>query len=203
MPAAVAANGEPPQDALTYVRAVKARFLRTDPQVYESFLEVMRDFKNARYVKSRAALGGVFCARIPPPLPRLPDALLTPRPARCAQIRHPGRRPKGQISPGRASRPSRRVQLLFAGGACPPNPSRPMPVGGFRTRDWARNANRLGERSRRARLAPPPARREPREAPSFAIRIPRSRPDRRRRDLTRPSRRAFTRLASTVFFSHR
>ena len=86
MPAAVAANGEPPQDALTYVRAVKARFLRTDPQVYESFLEVMRDFKNARYVKSRAALGGVFCAQIPPPLPRLPDALLTPRPARCAQI---------------------------------------------------------------------------------------------------------------------
>ena len=50
-PAAVARPGvgaEPPQDALTYVRAVKSRFQATKPQVYEAFLEVMRDFKNAR-----------------------------------------------------------------------------------------------------------------------------------------------------------
>lgn len=39
---------EPPQDALQYVRAVKTRFIRTSPQTYEQFLEVMRDFKNAR-----------------------------------------------------------------------------------------------------------------------------------------------------------
>ena len=66
MPAAVAANGAsgPPQDALTYVRAVKTRFQTTNPQVYEAFLEVMRDFKNARCVK--AAQGGVFCAQNPP-----------------------------------------------------------------------------------------------------------------------------------------
>lgn len=38
----------PPQDALTYVRAVKSRFQAAKPEVYEAFLEVMRDFKNAR-----------------------------------------------------------------------------------------------------------------------------------------------------------
>jgi len=48
MAPAVAASGEPPQDALQYVRAVKTRFIRTSPQTYEQFLEVMRDFKNAR-----------------------------------------------------------------------------------------------------------------------------------------------------------
>jgi histone deacetylase complex regulatory component SIN3 len=40
--------GDPPQDALTYVRAVKARFQASNPQTYEAFLEVMRDFKNSR-----------------------------------------------------------------------------------------------------------------------------------------------------------
>ena len=51
--AAARADGgppEPPQDALTYVRAVKSRFQATKPEVYEAFLEVMRDFKNARCV---------------------------------------------------------------------------------------------------------------------------------------------------------
>ena len=43
-------GAEPPQDALTYVRAVKSRFQATKPEVYEAFLEVMRDFKNARCV---------------------------------------------------------------------------------------------------------------------------------------------------------
>lgn len=52
MSAARAVGGatEPPQDALTYVRAVKSRFQSSKPEVYEAFLEVMRDFKNARCV---------------------------------------------------------------------------------------------------------------------------------------------------------
>lgn len=45
-----AGGAEPPHDALTYVRAVKSRFQATKPEVYEAFLEVMRDFKNARCV---------------------------------------------------------------------------------------------------------------------------------------------------------
>jgi histone deacetylase complex regulatory component SIN3 len=45
---ASAVAAEPPQDALTYVRVVKSRFQASKPEVYEAFLEVMRDFKNAR-----------------------------------------------------------------------------------------------------------------------------------------------------------
>ncbi|MDB9925032.1 hypothetical protein OAD67_02095 [bacterium] len=61
MAPAVAASAEPPQDALQYVRAVKTRFIRTSPQTYEQFLEVMRDFKNARYARKAT---GVFGAQI-------------------------------------------------------------------------------------------------------------------------------------------
>ena len=60
MAPAVAASGEPPQDALQYVRAVKTRFIRTSPQTYEQFLEVMRDFKNARCVRKASRLPLAF-----------------------------------------------------------------------------------------------------------------------------------------------
>ena len=49
-------EAEPPQDALAYVRMVKSRFQTTRPQVYEQFLEVMRDFKNERYAGMGAAV---------------------------------------------------------------------------------------------------------------------------------------------------
>ena len=66
MAPAVAAGGEPPQDALQYVRAVKTRFIRTSPQTYEQFLEVMRDFKNARCVRKASRLPLAFSrAQIP------------------------------------------------------------------------------------------------------------------------------------------
>lgn len=91
-PAAVARPGvgaEPPQDALTYVRAVKSRFQATKPQVYEAFLEVMRDFKNARCVEDDDPKGAPpwrFSPMIPgPSTPRLTRA----SPSR-PQERHPG-----------------------------------------------------------------------------------------------------------------
>ena len=60
MAPAVATSGEPPQDALQYVRAVKMRFIRTSPQTYEQFLAVMRDFKNARCVRKASRLPLAF-----------------------------------------------------------------------------------------------------------------------------------------------
>ena len=54
-------EAEPPQDALAYVRMVKSRFQTTRPQVYEQFLEVMRDFKNERGVRG---MGAAHCPRL-------------------------------------------------------------------------------------------------------------------------------------------
>ena len=91
---------EPPQDALTYVRAVKARFAASNPQVYEAFLDVMRDFKNARCVRAHptdSTLAFRTLARDFTPHPQPP---LTP--ARViTQIRHPRGRETGESAPRR------------------------------------------------------------------------------------------------------
>ena len=112
MAPAVAASGEPPQDALQYVRAVKTRFIRTSPQTYEQFLEVMRDFKNARCVRKASRLPLAFLvlkfhARFRPP----PPALLTP-PTLNPQVRHRRGR-EAREKPARGTpRPAGRLQLL-------------------------------------------------------------------------------------------
>lgn len=112
MAPAVAAGGEPPQDALQYVRAVKTRFIRTSPQTYEQFLEVMRDFKNARCVRKASRLPLAFLvlkfhARFRPP----PPALLTP-PTLNPQVRHRRGR-EAREKPARGTpRPAGRLQLL-------------------------------------------------------------------------------------------
>jgi len=75
MAPAVAASVEPPQDALQYVRAVKTRFIRTSPQTYEQFLEVMRDFKNARYARKQNSPCWRFrCSNAPSRRPPPPHA---------------------------------------------------------------------------------------------------------------------------------
>ena len=109
MPAAVAANGAsgPPQDALTYVRAVKTRFQTTNPQVYEAFLEVMRDFKNARCVKRRSPWRFL---RSNSTVARRDDRpSLTRRAPPNAQVRHPRRGPSREEPSGRASRLAGRI----------------------------------------------------------------------------------------------
>ena len=124
MAPAVAASGEPPQDALQYVRAVKTRFIRTSPQTYEQFLEVMRDFKNARCVRKASRLPLAFLvlkfhARFRPP----PPALLTP-PTLHPQVRHRRGR-EAREKPARGTpRPAGRLQQLPPRGTRARNPRR-------------------------------------------------------------------------------
>jgi hypothetical protein len=111
MAPAVAASGQPPQDALQYVRAVKTRFIRTSPQTYEQFLEVMRDFKNARYVRK--------ASRVPLPFSVLKFThafvhhlpALTSQPSQ-SQVRYRRGRQARETTAWGTPRPAGRLQLF-------------------------------------------------------------------------------------------